>query len=228
MEKLPPLHNAPRHQHRDAYVTIVFDGAYEQAAYAGRLAIGAGDLVVQPSFDCHADRMTSAGVQLLRLPFTMELGLGGVFGDCPVDEIRRAARHGIADAIDMVATVISTRTARARRVSHLCDKLAADIAIDQTLRISRWAEKHGRSREALSRQFTTLYGVSPDRYRVELRARGAWAEIVRGALSLSSIAQQTGYADQAHMTRAIRWLTASTPSAWRRGLPADGRRDVGI
>ncbi len=37
-----------------------------------------------------------------------------------------------------------------------------------------------------------------------------------GALELASIAQDLGFADQAHMTRAVKWLTGRTPAAWRR------------
>jgi len=82
VERLPAQYDVPRHQHRHAYVTVVFSGAYRQAAYAGRLSIAAGDIVLQPTFDCHADQMLSPGVELLRLPWGREAGLGGVLDGC--------------------------------------------------------------------------------------------------------------------------------------------------
>ena len=216
IERLPAQQHAQRHQHRDAYVTVVLEGAYEQAAYAGRLTIGPADVIIQPSFDCHADRMMSAGVELLRLPWGREIGLGGVIGGCPVEEIRRAARVSVIEAVEVVRQAVEVRVPRPRRFAHLCDKLAEDLAVDHNLRIGRWAAEHGRSREAVSREFRAFFGVSPERFRIELRARAAWGEIVSNDLTLSQIAYKLGFADQAHMTRAVSWLTGLAPSAWSR------------
>ena len=41
----------PRHAHFAAYVTFVLDGGYEQAAYAGRMTLRPGDVLVQPTLD---------------------------------------------------------------------------------------------------------------------------------------------------------------------------------
>jgi hypothetical protein len=57
---------------------------YEQLAYAGRLRLECGDVLLQPTFDCHADRMLSQGLVILRLPWRRECGFGGVYrGDRP-------------------------------------------------------------------------------------------------------------------------------------------------
>ncbi|TMV72421.1 AraC family transcriptional regulator, partial [Thioclava sp. BHET1] len=37
------------------------------------------------------------------------------------------------------------------------------------------------------------------------------------AQSVAAIADATGFADQAHLTRAFRQQTGATPAAWRRG-----------
>ena len=47
-------------------------------------------------------------------------------------------------------------------------------------------------------------------------ARRAWRDVVAGTAGLAEIACTTGFADQAHMTRAIARLTGTTPGAWRK------------
>jgi len=223
VERLPAQHAVPRHQHRDAYVTVVFAGAYRQAAYAGRLSIAAGDVVLQPTFDCHADHMLSPGVELLRLPWGREPGLGGVLEGCPIDEIRRAAARDVAEAVDLVKTLLASRSLRPRQMSHWSDGLAAALVDDPGLQIAAWAGEAGLSREGVCRGFRAHYGVNPGRFRGELRARKAWLRITEGSAPLAAIAHDLGFADQSHMTRAVKWLTGAAPSDWRtrrQGAPA--------
>jgi AraC-like DNA-binding protein len=215
VDRLPPLYNAPRHQHSGAYVTVVFAGAYEQIAYAGRLRVGAGDLLVQPTFDCHSDHMASAGVELLRIPWRREVTLGGVFDALPVEAVRQAAARDVAEAVDLVESLLSTRVPRPPVQDHWSDELAAALATDSSLRIADWAEIAGLSREAVSRGFRAHYGTTPARFRTELRARSAWVRISGGSEPLAVIAHDLGFADQAHMTRAVKWLTGSSPGEWR-------------
>jgi AraC-like DNA-binding protein len=82
-------------------------------------------------------------------------------------------------------------------------------------RIGSWAQSKGRSREHLARQFRSLYGISPVTYRLEAMARRAWRQVLRVEADLADIACDTGFADQAHMTRAVVRLTGSAPGAWR-------------
>ena len=70
--------------------------------------------------------------------------------------------------------------------------------------------------ETVSRGFKAVYGVTPAAYRLTARARAAFASIQRGELSLADIALSTGFADQAHMTRAVVALTGRAPGFWRR------------
>ncbi len=44
-------------------------GAFEQASYAGRVTVRAGDLMVQPTLDCHANGLPSRHAHVLRLPW---------------------------------------------------------------------------------------------------------------------------------------------------------------
>lgn len=84
LERLPPGRDLPRHQHVDAYATIVLHGAYEQFAYAGRLKVQAGDVLIQPTLDCHADQMLSPSLTLIRLPWRREPNHSAAAGSLPL------------------------------------------------------------------------------------------------------------------------------------------------
>jgi len=205
----------PRHAHAASYVTLVLEGCFEQVGYAGRWRAEAGDVLIQPTLDCHADRMSSRGLVLMRLPWRHEPGLGGVWRGLDADAIRRAGEVDPADGRAAVAALVTGRAPLAPVVEHWADPLAARLAEDPRQSIAGWAEAAGRSREATARAFHARFGVAPARLRLELRTRAAWLRIVGTRDALAGIAAEFGFADQAHMTRAVGWLTGATPGQWR-------------
>jgi AraC-like DNA-binding protein len=218
VEKLPHIAGIPRHQHVEAYVTLVLGGAYEQMAYGGRLRLTEGDLVLAPSFDCHSDRMQSNGLTLLRLPWNLELSTGGVYRGCDLDIVRRAAETDVTEAVGLLSEQIADGRPEAADRRHWTDQLAAALTENGALCLSDWAARQGLARETVARGFKAAYGVSPARFRLELRARQAWVACMSGAAELAAIAQDLGFSDQPHMTRAVKWLTGRTPDVWRRGV----------
>jgi hypothetical protein len=67
IETLPCRFSLPRHRHLHAYATGVLAGCLEESGYVGRIYATAGDVLIHPTLDCHANRMVSAGVKLIRL-----------------------------------------------------------------------------------------------------------------------------------------------------------------
>jgi len=224
VEKLPPGASVPRHQHVDSYVTLVLGGAYEQMAYSGRLRLEEGALVVQPSFDCHSDRMISNGLELLRLPWRLDLSMGGIYRGCDLDLVQRAAEKDVTEAVGLLREQMAQRRPESSDRRRWSDRLAADLAGNATLSLGEWAEQAGLARETVARGFKAAYGASPARFRLEIRARQAWAACLSGGLDLAAIAQDLGFADQPHMTRAVKWLTGRTPAAWRQAKALSIRR----
>jgi AraC-like DNA-binding protein len=203
----------PRHRHLEPYAIVVVRGAFEQTSYAGRVRVSAGELLVQPTLDCHANQLITTGAQILRLPWSDVDDLGGVHALGDLDAIVRAAERDPSAAGRLAAANAHAQRAGAR---DWPDLLAAAIARDGVTSFAAWAEQLGVARETVSRGFATAYGVPPRRFRAELRARAAWLRIVRSRESLAAIAHATGFADQAHMTRGVRALTGASPVAWRR------------
>ena len=215
LERLPAGLSAPRHLHVEAYATIVLKGAYEQLAFAGRLRAEAGDVIVQPTFDCHTSRMLSPGIEILRLPWRREPTLGGVYRGCRIDSVLDAAQHDPFEAAQLLAGELSSRAPSAARIDHWADSLAGSLVRDSGLRIADWATSAHLSRERVSRGFHGVYGVSPSQFRTEFKARAAWFRVSGSTDLLSKIAAEAGFSDQAHMARMIKAFTGAPPIRWR-------------
>jgi AraC-like DNA-binding protein len=215
-----PAADAPRHRHLHAYATIVLDGAYDQFAFAGHLRAEAGCVLVQPTLDSHADRMLSPGARLLRLPWRREAGFGGVYRPQGLDLMIHIAAGDVAAASALLEAAIEGAAPAATLVEDWADVLAQDLRCDPALRIGRWADAAGVTRETVSGGFRRAYGVAPARFRTELRAREAWLRATGSRTGLALIAAELGFADQPHMTRAVRSVSGDTPANWRRRLAA--------
>ncbi|RKH13995.1 AraC family transcriptional regulator [Corallococcus sp. CA053C] len=96
------------------------------------------------------------------------------------------------------------------------DLLAAALRDNPSLGLTGWAEATGLAAETVARGFKRAYGVSPKRYRAEVRALQAWRRIPCSTLPLAQLALALGFTDQAHMTRDVVALTGRTPAALRR------------
>jgi AraC-like DNA-binding protein len=219
-ERLPAGHDLPRHQHFEAYATVVLEGSFEQVGYAGRCVVEPGDILIQPTLDSHGSRMLSAGIRLLRLPWSRDITFGGVYRGLDVDSIWRMAASDIDQAAHcMGQEMIGARLAKGV-LSDWEDIVVQRIRAEPGVSVQSLAEEMHLSREALSRGFRRCYGVSPVSFRTEMRTREAWLRITGTRDALSAIATETGFADQSHMTREIRALTHATPSSWRNRVRA--------
>ena len=99
------------------------------------------------------------------------------------------------------------------------EALARHLLADPQCCLSRWAREQGLRPETVARGFRKVFGVAPARFRAEGRAHRAFEMIVRAEAPLAEVAATTGFADQAHVTRAVRALTGYSPGAWRMSNP---------
>jgi AraC-like DNA-binding protein len=217
IETLPCEFSLPRHRHLRAYATVVLAGTLEESGYNGRIHATAGDILIHASLDCHGNEMVSAGVKLIRLAWTDDDGIGGLYHLDDVDDVAKAAEKDVIEATHLLKCRLREKRVPSRgQKNDWPDLLLADLVKNTSTEIGLWAEVNGLARETVSRGFTTAYGVTPSVLRAELRARSAWLRITRGAEHLSMIAVETGFADQSHMTRWIHRLTGDPPAVWRR------------
>lgn len=202
----------PRHRHRQAYAAIVLTGAYEECGTCGRFFVRPGDVLLHGPFDTHLDRVQPRGAKILNLVLedpVPAFGMGVI--DDP-DALVRCAEHDARQA----AGLLKEQLRESRRAQgDWPDALASCLLADPDCRLGVWARQHGLAAETVSRGFFKVFGVTPASFRAEIRARGAFRRIVQGDASLASVAAACGFADQAHMSRAVRALTGSPPAAWR-------------
>ncbi len=204
----------PRHRHDQAYAAVVLSGCYEECGSLGRFRVGPGDVVVHGRFEAHLDRFGAKGAQILNLVFpesaiVLPCGLGRARD---ADAIARAAEADISSAwLQFRENVIAITSTPA----DWPDMLAADLVAYPHMPLRDWAHRRGLAPETLSRGFRKVFGITPAAFRAEARTRTAFARIAGGTEPLAAIAAESGFADQAHMSRATKTLTGKPPGLWR-------------
>ncbi|MEE2565141.1 helix-turn-helix domain-containing protein [Hyphobacterium marinum] len=213
-DRLAPRASLTRHRHVRAYAAVVLEGGYTETGDGGRIRAAAGDIIVHGVFDAHADRVGKTGARTCNLPLAGSQA-AGVFRAADPDDFIRIAHEGPSAATGWLAR---HALPRARDREDWPDLLLAAMDAEPDLRFDRWAEATGLRPETVSRGFASVYGITPARLRLERRAKAAWRAIVSTRDPLSAIALDTGFADQPHMSRAVREVTGHTPGAWRKAM----------
>jgi len=208
-----PRGEAPaRHLHFASYASVVLSGSFVEAGFGGRVNVQPGDVLLHGEFDCHANSSTcSRSVTILSLPWR-EGWAEGHFRVCDPDLLVRLAEKDPRESMRALAAGLQPAHSASH---HWTEILASDLQTTTCLSLRRWARSFGMRPEALSRGFHREFGVSPKQYRLEARARNAWREVLKSPQSLTTIAYELGFADLAHLSRSVRWLTGCSPSAWR-------------
>jgi len=212
LETFPRGTAPPRHRHLQGYASVVLAGSFIEAGFAGRVKVEPGDVLLHSPFDCHANSSScSRAVQILRLPW-MDDRIEGHFCIRDPDLLARLAER---DPRESIAALAENLQMIKTPLQHWTGRLASALQSTTSVSLSRWASEVGMRPEALSRGFHREFGVSPKQFRLEARARRAWREILRSPRTLTTIAQDFGFSDLAHLSRSVRFLTGYPPSAWR-------------
>jgi AraC-like DNA-binding protein len=202
----------PRHRHDKAYAALVLRGGYEESGSRGRHRVGSGQVLLHGRFDAHVDRFAAQGARILNLLLAWQ-------PHCAVGEVADAdaiARLAETDAIAASQALLEQLQPREPRLIDWPDLLARDLLADTQLRLGPWSKRHGLAAETLSRGFARVFATSAAAFRAEARVHRALTVLERGALPLTAVAATCGFADQAHMTRAITALTGRPPGHWLR------------
>ncbi len=77
------------------------------------------------------------------------------------------------------------------------------------------ARTAGMSPRSFERSFLREYGLPPQQYLKRLRIQTACRMLVDTRESIADIGLRCGFADQSHLTREFRRITASTPGGYR-------------
>ncbi len=99
-------------------------------------------------------------------------------------------------------------------------ELAAALSAIQAEPTRSWknidlARKTGLSVSAFERRFRKCLHTSPMQFLKRLRLARSAAALIQSEKSISEIAFETGFSDQAHLSREFKKLFSVTPSEWR-------------
>ncbi|HKD86339.1 MAG TPA: helix-turn-helix domain-containing protein [Terriglobales bacterium] len=217
IETVQSTFSLPRHRHMHAYASVVVAGSFVESGYIGRIHATEGDVLIHPELDCHANRRVSAGLRLIRLDWSHRKPSSGFYrlGN-ELDDLAKTAEKDPRDAAQLLEDALHQNQPSPGGVKDdWPDLLAEALTQDSSLAIGEWAHSNHLAQQTVSRGFSAVYGVAPEVFRAEARARTAWLRVTHGSDCLCQIAAESGFADQAHMTRWIHRITGAPPGAWR-------------
>jgi AraC-like DNA-binding protein len=208
-----PGETLPRHLHDHAFAAIVLCGGYVEAGDTGRHRMEPGDVLLHHAWEGHVAWVDRHGAEVLVLDIVAAdaVGPAGRIGD--PDAVVCLAERDLCAAAHLMLERLKPKPAR---LSDWPDLLAQALMADPKLCLGDWASRRGLHLGSVSRGFRQVFGVAPVAYRLIQRTRLAIEAVRRSQLPLSLIAHDCGFADQAHMCRAIRNVARTTPRALRR------------
>jgi AraC family transcriptional regulator len=112
---------------------------------------------------------------------------------------------------------------QARKVlDHIDRHITSRVLVADLCAIVQRSEAH------FSRAFRRTFGHSPHAFVVRRRVELAAQHMLQTDTSLSEIALECGFVDQAHLCKHFRQVTGQTPAAWRRARRAQGAEIEGV
>lgn len=236
----------PKHEHANAFLNLVLDGAYSEDVSGNTRTRGPNTLALHPRGEVHADRWQSGRGRVFHVEVTPDR----------FDQI--AAYSGVLDApIEFhggPAVVLAMRLYR----EHLCNDAVAPLAIEgltlellaecsrrqpaiREKKAPRWLGRvrdllesrvaESLSQEAiaavagvhpvhLARVFRRHFGMTVGEYTRGLRVTDAARQLSNTERPLAEIALAAGFADQSHFTRVFKTRMGVTPAIYRNGCRA--------
>lgn len=235
LRRYPSAGRQPRHAHDQAQLSFLLAGRMREVI-GGRTFEPAGPaFCFKPAGADHADDWGARGVLIFSARFPDD-------GDPALRELPRAswqpydAQHvpallrralaagshvEVEELLCEIVAIVSPRPASPtapwlRRVREALDD-------GEPWRLAEAARAAGVHRVHLSRSFAQAFGTTFSDYRRRAMTARAAQALLSGGGDLRAVAQDAGFADQSHMTRAVAAATGATPRRLRQlGLVSAG------
>jgi AraC-like DNA-binding protein len=152
--------------------------------------------------------------------------------DADAAEVAVLGAEGDVGMIHAAEEILRTRLPAADNTIGVVGEIIERIGADRTInRVDELADLVGMNERALQRLFSDYVGVSPKWVICRFRLHDAASRLAKEEdVNLTSLAQDLGYADQAHFTRDFKAIVGRSPSDYRRSAvpapsPAPGVRE---
>lgn len=233
----------PMHAHERTILAIILEGGFDLRFPARQYECPAGTVFVEPAGERHANRIGAGGarVMVLEIPHGAlrdELRACAGMLDAPSARRRgnvfalaqRLGREALgetgaapADVEALAWELVGAATGapapgrgRGAWVETVRDLLHAHL--DRPFRVGELARQVGVHRVHLGRVFRERYGESLGDYHRRIRIEWAAGQLAAGSMSISDVAQRSGFADQAHFTRFFKRVKGMTPVRYTRAV----------
>lgn len=90
----------------------------------------------------------------------------------------------------------------------------------RAIRLEELAALTGLSQSHFSHAFKASTGLPPHQWQTRVRLERAKELLLKSHLPLTTVAVETGFADQAHFTRVFRKHVGTAPASWKRSMLA--------
>ena len=237
-----PHQRIPEHVHDAAYLCLVVSGSFHERSGRGEDEVVAGSVVLHRPGERHADRFGARPTSCLNVGFApawferedwlaregpARHATPGAVGPLAQrlahefearDEASELAIEGLT--LELLAFFVRDEHRAERRppgwmaatIERLRDEERTSLA-----ELARAALVHPST---LARSFRRFQGCSLGEFRRRWRLARAIEDLRASDQPLAEIAARAGFADQSHLTRALRAATGFTPAAYRRGTRA--------
>jgi AraC family transcriptional regulator len=223
------------HAHPWACLHWIRGGLYKERDAATTHRCGPGAILYKPPGMVHENRFDEGDAWGLRLqiprdvlpeaarerssiqmlsplacPLIAALWVEHEIADGPSELAMAALANEIVTQVGGGAVAVPSMSTRAAGTAHraIWDRW------NETLSFSELADEAGVDRATLARAFRRRFGLSMGAFQRRLRVARALRMLDDGA-SVGFVAHETGFADQAHFTRAFRAVVGAPPARWR-------------
>ncbi|HUP48917.1 MAG TPA: AraC family transcriptional regulator [Thermoanaerobaculia bacterium] len=224
----------PEHAHDPGQVCFILEGTYSEELAGGEHLLRPGDIQFHSPGERHANSVAAGGALTLLISVDRERWIDVVarrpFCSPVLDEIGREVRKELARqdpassaALEGLSLVLLSRLARlelqggAREpqwVREAVFRIERDY--DRPMSLSSVAEDAGVHRATLAAAFRRFRGTSVGELIRSVRIARAREALAGTNAPIAEVAQQTGFADQAHLGRVFKRMTGMTPGDFRR------------
>ncbi|MEO8479062.1 MAG: AraC family transcriptional regulator [Gemmatimonadota bacterium] len=237
---LPVNWSARRMGHDRAHLLLIVTGSVEHPNVSGGGLCRAGWLRASPAGDRNTLRTDASVVQCLvvEAPESADsVPLDRSFSAHPrlismVKEVARSvsSEHGCAVTAELSALELFAQLSRRTRMPALVSTPWWLVQVRDALHdeftappeLAEIAARSGHHPIYLARAFRQHFGLSVGGYLRRLRIQAAMSSLRSSERPLSEVAFVSGFADQSHMTRALRAYTGMTPRMLRHGRSVAG------